>query len=74
MDPARTEIQRQYIEKLLATIREEAETEPTFWTTITARARTARARIRMFRIVWHVKVARAFKPFKTFADKLRSRK
>jgi hypothetical protein len=67
MDPARIEATRQYVDKLLATLREEAETEPALWTTITAR-------IRMFRIVWHVKVARAFKAFKTFIDELRSRK
>jgi len=67
IDPARIEATRQYIDKLLATLREEAETKPALWTTITAR-------IRMFRIVWHVKVARAFKAFKTFIDELRSRK
>jgi hypothetical protein len=64
VDPVRLAYQDAYIERILEACK---ETKPALWTTITAR-------IRMFRIVWHVKVARAFKAFKTFIDELRSRK
>ena len=75
VDPVRLAYQEAYIERILEAGKEDTTS---LGATITNRIRMARIvwhiKIARASIVWQMKIARAIKSFKTFVDELRSRK